>query len=100
MDQVSVMYRAGGNPDGPQGEIVRALRSVGASVKVVSGVGKFVDLVVGFRRRNDLLEVKSEDGELTDDQREFHRSWRGAPPKVVRTPLEALQAIGAIRRTE
>lgn len=93
------MHRAG-NPDGTQKPIVEALRKCGATVQHITQVGNGCpDLLVGFRRRTFLLEVKSADGELDDDQVEWHRLWRGLPVDVVRTPLEALQAIGAVRRT-
>lgn len=92
--------RSGGNPDRNQGSIVEALRKCGAYVQIITQVGSGCpDLLCGFRRRTFLLEVKAEDGELDDSQVEWHRLWRGLPVDVVRTPLEALQAIGAIRRT-
>ena len=32
---------------------------------------------------------------LTKAQIDFRAEWRGAPPVIVRTPAEALRAIGA-----
>jgi hypothetical protein len=90
--------RGGGNPDSTQAPIVAALRKVGASVKIISIVGRGWDLLVGFRGRDFKLEVKGPKTPVTDEQLELHRTWRGAPTYVVRTPLEALQAIGAVRR--
>jgi hypothetical protein len=91
--------RRGGKPDGNQEVIVEALRLAGASVEIISKVGfRCPDLLVGYRRRTFLLEVKSETGELTDGQREWHCDWKGLPVDVVETPREALAAIGAIRR--
>ncbi len=66
-----------------QTEIVKALRSVGASVQSLASTGKGCpDLLVGFRGVNWLLEIK--DGQkvksarkLTDDQLVWHESWRG-----------------------
>lgn len=92
--------RSGGHPDSPQKPIVDALRKCGATVQHITQVGNGCpDLLVGFRRRTFLLEVKAEDGELDDNQVLWHRLWNGLPVDVVRTPLEALQAIGAVRRT-
>lgn len=69
--------------DANQAEIVAALRSIGASVETLHAVGRGVpDLLVGFRGRNWLIEVK--DGGkvpsarvLTEDQGIWHRAWRG-----------------------
>jgi hypothetical protein len=92
--------RHGGAPDSNQKPIVEALKKCGATVQLITRVGHGCpDLLVGFRRHTFLLEVKAAEGELQDNQVEWHRLWRGLPVSVVRTPLEALQAIGAIRRT-
>lgn len=95
-------------------EIVEALRAVGASVAVMPNGDGFPDLLVGFREQDFKLEVKlplgprggkrgggstrpgqGGDGTLTADQIEWWKEWRGAPPVIVRTPAEALAAIGA-----
>lgn len=63
--------------------IVLALRQVGCSVADTAALGHgFPDLVVGFRGKNFLLEVK--DGslppsrrKLTTDESAFHENWRG-----------------------
>ncbi len=54
------------------------------------------DLLVGFRGETYLLEVKSPKGRLEDSQVTWHADWRGRPVAVVRTPTEALRAIGAL----
>lgn len=69
--------------DANQAEIVAALRKVGASVTPTHQIGNgFVDLVVGFRSRNYLFELK--DGtkppsarKLTDDEAIWFGNWRG-----------------------
>lgn len=86
--------------DGNQPAIVQALRSVGATVASCHAVGQgFPDLVVGFRGRNFLIEVKDpaqpkHRHELTPAQVEFHAGWNGEIAKVF-TPEDALAAIGA-----
>ena len=83
--------------DRNQPEIVEALRKVGALVYPMHTVGGGLpDLLVGFRGRLMLLEVK--DGlaplsqqALTPDQVKFHAVW---PVAVVRDVDEALAAIG------
>ncbi len=69
--------------DGNHSAIVKALRDIGASVADTSAVGDgFPDLVVGFRGRNFVVEVK--DGKkppsarkLTEAQEAFLMGWRG-----------------------
>lgn len=87
--------------DANQVEIVKALRSVGASVQSLASTGKGCpDLLVGFRGVNYLLEVK--DGEkvkskrkLTPDQVEWHDSWRGRV-YVVENVEQALGVVSEI----
>ena len=82
--------------DSTHSQVVAALRDVGASVTSLAAVGWGVpDLVVGWRKQNYLLEVKNEKGKLNPYQKAFHAMWNGQVC-VVRTPDEALAAIGAI----
>lgn len=74
--------------DDNQNLIVRQLRRCGVSVAITSMVGNgFVDLVLGFRGRNYLIELK--DGnksasrkQLTDDEKDFFDSWNGQVNKA------------------
>jgi hypothetical protein len=82
--------------DRNQAAIVEQLRGVGASVESLARVGAGVpDLLVGFRERTYLLEIKTDRGALTDDQRAWLARWRGQAA-VVRSADEALKAIGAL----
>lgn len=97
------MPRLAARTDATQTTIVSALRGIGAMVVVLSAVGRGVpDLLVGFRGRWSLLELK--DGakspsrqELTPAQVAFSRECqaRGLPWAKVATIDEALAAIGA-----
>jgi hypothetical protein len=79
--------------DRNQPEIVKALRDAGATVQILSTVGKGCpDLLVGYNEVNYLLEVKYEDGKLTPDQRVFHSQWNGKV-HIVRTSQEAIRLI-------
>ena len=79
-----------------------ALRSVGAQPYQLD---RPVDLLVGYRGKNYLLEVKlplgPEGGKShskpNQSQVNFLRTWRGQRA-VVRSPQEALEAIGATLR--
>lgn len=87
--------------DANQSAIVRALRAVGATVVDLSAVGGGLgDLLVGYHQRTHLLEVKNPATSygrkgFSQSQTKFNAAWRGAPPVVVYTVEEALQAIGA-----
>lgn len=72
--------------------IVDALTSVGASVQPLSDKG-VPDLLVGWRGQNFLMEVKTPRGKLTDDQIDWHDSWRGEV-HVVRSVDDALKILG------
>ena len=85
--------------DDNQAKIVAALRQVGATVQVLSGVGGGCpDLLVGIFRRNYLLEVKDGDKSpsrqvLTADEAIWHNEWKG---KVV-VVTNAEEAVAALR---
>lgn len=87
--------------DANQACIIKALRQIGASVQPLHTVGGGVpDLLVGYRGKNTLLEVK--DGgkvksarKLTDEQIEWITAWRGK----VRVVENLNQAISAITET-
>jgi hypothetical protein len=94
--------RRAANIDSNQPQVVEALRGVGATVQHLHAVGRGCpDLLVGYRGRNHLLELK--DGaavpskqRLTDDEERWHSTWRGRVV-TVRTVDEALSAIGAVQ---
>ena len=84
--------------DANQAEIVQALRQIGAVVQSLAAVGNGCpDLLVGFRGKNWLLEIK--DGSkppsaqaLTPHQVEWHRVWQGHVV-VVNSVESAIAAI-------
>ncbi len=82
--------------DNTQGDIVAALRDVGASVVDLHRVGHGCpDLAVAYRGRTWLMEVKTATGSLRANQREFISAWQDAV-HVVRCPSDALRAIGVM----
>lgn len=104
-------HRRAARRDDNEPEIVSALVAVGASVTLVS-IDGVPDLLVGFQGRTYQLEVKHlsatgktvrrtsggrrpDERGLTQDQQDWWAAWRGTPPVIVRTPAEALAAIGA-----
>lgn len=79
--------------DANQPEIVAALRKAGATVQVLSAVGKGVpDLLVGYKNLNTLLELKVSGGKLTPQQKIWHGSWLG-DVHVVYSAEEAVRVI-------
>lgn len=106
------IHRRAARRDNNEVQIVAALTAAGASVTHLSAPG-VPDLLVGYRGATLLLEVKTElgpqggrrgggasrpsaggDGTYSRDQLAWRAAWRGAPPVTVRTPAEALAAIG------
>ena len=82
--------------DDCQSEIVKALRSIGASVYLA---GQPLDLLVAFRRKGDtkhttlLIECKDADRDRTTKaQDKFLAEWPGEV-HTVRTPEEAVAAV-------
>lgn len=79
--------------------VMTALGGIGCAVQSLAAVGSGVpDLLVGYRGRTFLLEVK--DGskapsrrKLTADQLKFQAWWRGSPVVVVNSPDEAIEAV-------
>jgi Holliday junction resolvase len=64
--------------DNNQAQMVKLLRNIGASVAITSSIGNgFPDLVIGYKGKNYLVEVKSAKGKLTPDQLVFAAQWRG-----------------------
>lgn len=84
--------------DANQRAIVKALRSIGATVAVTSTVGQgFPDICVGYRGRSILMEVKDgskppSERKLTPDQKDFHAAWRGEIT-VVTSATEAIDYL-------
>jgi Holliday junction resolvase len=65
--------------DNCQVQVVKALRDLGATVQHLHAVGKGCpDIVVGFKGKNLLLEIKDGDKKvLTPDQVNWHKLWKG-----------------------
>lgn len=77
-----------------QPELVLALRKIGAKVY---HLGKPLDLLVGYRGRNILMEIKREDragwaSEFTQEQKDFIDTWPGEIA-ICHTIEEAINAV-------
>jgi len=76
---------AGKRRDATEAEIIRALRAIGAFVVQCHGAGT-PDLVVLYRSRWFVMEIKSEKGRLRPSQMYGHYP-------IVRTPEQALAVL-------
>lgn len=92
--------RTASRVDGNQASIVRQLRAVGASVLHVHQLKNCFDLLVGYRGRTFIIEIKDpaqppSARQLTPGEAKFRDEWRGTPYHVVLTIEEALAIITA-----
>jgi Holliday junction resolvase len=85
------MRHYGAKRDDNEVEIVNALRAIGASVAHLSSKG-IPDLLVSFKNKLYLIEVKKPKGKLTPDQIKFHENWKGEI-HIVRTVQEAIEIL-------
>lgn len=73
------------NTDANHTQIAATFKRMGYSVKDMSGVGGgFPDLIVAKHGDNDLVEIKTEEGELEESQRDFALRWN-APVYLIRS---------------
>lgn len=71
--------RRAAKKDANQTQIARELRAFGMSVRHTHTIGKgFPDIVVGWRGVTLLVELKTDNGRMTDDEMIFFETWRGA----------------------
>ena len=94
--------------DSNHGEIVAALRAIGAEVTSLAAVGAGVpDLLASYRGDWHVIEVKSPAGPRGGDSaagqrlRETQRAWisrQRARVHVVRSVDDALEAVGVVRK--
>ena len=69
--------------DTNQREIVNFAKKHGATVAHLHTLGRGIpDLLIGYRGRNYLVEIKTENGNLTSDEKKFFDNWRGSAAVV------------------
>ncbi|MDF7813628.1 hypothetical protein [Hymenobacter sp. YC55] len=90
------MIRTASRVDANQKQIVTALRQIGASVLHVHQLKNCFDILVGYRGRTFLIEIKtSEKEKLTDGEAEFKASWRGSEYHIVYSVDQAIRLVTA-----
>lgn len=90
--------RRRGRLDSNHPEIVKALEDCGAGVQSLANLGDGVpDLLVAFRGRWHVMEVKAGKNKLTaDEQKWIDRFAPAAAVHIVHDVDEALRAVGAV----
>jgi Holliday junction resolvase len=78
-----------------QKDIVLALKSFGATVVDLSGVGKGCpDLLIGFNNKTYLIEVKRDkQAKFTPQQLQFYELWRGGIIARIETIDDAIDLL-------
>lgn len=86
--------------DANQPAIVAALRGIGASVLHLHTLPNCFDILVGYRKRDFIMEIK--DGslppsarQLTEGEAKFRDEWRGGTYHIVYSPDEAIAIVTA-----
>jgi hypothetical protein len=84
--------------DDNQNDVVKALRAIGATVRIVTQGGGLPDLLVGYRGHTILMEIK--DGKkppsarkLTEAEQKFFDEWRGGLLAVVESVDDAIALL-------
>jgi hypothetical protein len=86
-----------GKRDSNHRDVIGWYLKLGVSVLDLADMGKGVpDLLVAIDGQTDLVEVKSEKGELTGDQIEFASEWN-AKILIVRTHFDVVTHVGQMR---
>ncbi len=79
--------------DANEPEIVAALQAAGASVLRTDFP---LDLLIGFRGRSIVAEVKMPGAKLNENQKRFFAQWKGQTPPILRSVDDALKLLEAM----
>jgi hypothetical protein len=80
--------------DANEPAIVDALQAAGASVYRLD---QPVDLLIGFRGKLLIAEVKIPDATLNPNQQWFFQTWKGPTPPILRSVDDALKLLEAMK---
>ena len=87
-------HRWDARTDENQKGIVRDLRAVGISVQSLGRVGEGCpDLLLGYKGRDFLCEIKTSKGKLKANQEEWIEKWGGEKVIVARTSDEIIHQV-------
>lgn len=89
---------AQGAPDANHAQVVSWYQELFCSVVDLHGVGfGCPDLLVGLAGRSELVEVKTDEGQLLPSQKRFGRDWRGSKVVIVRTHQDVIDHVTRVR---
>ena len=77
------IHRRNAKRDANEPEIIAFLKAAGASVERLSTKG-LPDLLIGYRQKTYLVEVKGEGKKLNANQVDFVAGWKGWPVEIGR----------------
>lgn len=94
--------RKRGRVDANQATLVAHAQAFGASWVSMAALGHGVpDGLLGHQGRTYLVEFKAPKGTLTDDQRQFLRTWNGGAVYILRTTQDVERLLtGEVRSKE
>ena len=90
------IHRRNAKRDANEPEIIAFLKAAGASVERLSTKG-LPDLLIGYRQKTYLVEVKGEGKKLNANQVDFVSGWKGWPVVVIRSIADAKDWLEEIR---
>lgn len=86
--------RTASRVDANQPDICRALKRIGCSILYTHQLKNCFDILVGYRGRTFLIEIKASPKEkLTPGEAEFRDTWRGSPYHIVTSVDEAIALV-------
>lgn len=85
-------------PDDNQAQVQIWYEALFCSVVDLHGIGFGTpDLLIGCAGRSELVEVKTDVGQLKKSQVRFAKEWRGSKVVVVRTQADVINHVQNIR---
>lgn len=89
---------AQGRRDANHREICDAYAELHCDILDLSSIGKGCpDIAIAASGRMELVEIKTEDGELNEAQKRFARAWRGPKIVIARTRDDVEKHVRALR---
>ena len=84
--------------DANQAELVKFIRSMGASFQHTHSIPGALDGIIGYRGIDQRVEIKDPDQppnkrELTEGERETFEEWRGRKPVVIETSEDVTELL-------
>jgi len=86
-------FRRAARVDANQNEIVSDLRRLMISVLIISQLKNCADIIVGYRGKNYIIELKVPGGKTTPGQDQFKDKWKGQCA-VCTSLVDVLRVIG------